>query len=88
MLAAACAQAETLANESGEFGPEPESTTVAFSFEVPDADTELALAVGAELSQGTATLTLYDGAGESAFDVSFGKLTLVKSIGPFDQPGT
>jgi len=87
VLVAVSAQAETLVNESGGFGPEPESSTVEFSFDVPDADTQLALAVGAELNQGTATLALYNAVGESVFEVTFGELTLIKSLGPFNEPG-
>lgn len=84
MLAMACvashARAGALLDQNGEFGPEPQSETQQFAFEVLDDTPRLSLDTTVTLKQGKASVQVVSPKGTKLFDVgTSGSMTLGRS---------
>lgn len=66
--AAACAQADALLDQKGEFGPEPQSSSKEIAFQVPEDTPRLWLDTTVTLSQGHASVRVISPKGEKLFD--------------------
>ncbi|MFZ5833692.1 MAG: hypothetical protein ACOY3P_26700 [Planctomycetota bacterium] len=90
LCAVTSARAEVLVSEKGQFGPEPQSETRRFEFDVPKDASGLWLDTSVVLEQGQASVQVLDPGGKKIYDAGTGgqmKLSN-QSLKTDDQAGT